>query len=96
MAKAFMYVLKCADDTLYTGYTTDLKKRIATHNSGKGAKYTRPKSRRPATLLYAEAFDSKEEAMQAEYAFKQQTRTQKLTYITTHKETFKTLFNSFL
>lgn len=66
--KAYMYVLECVDKTLYTGYTTDLKKRLATHNAGKGAKYTR--YRLPVSLLYYEVFDSKEAAMSAEALFK--------------------------
>ena len=48
--KAYMYVLECADGSLYTGYTTDVEKRLKTHNAGKGAKYTR--ARRPVKLLY--------------------------------------------
>lgn len=67
-AKAFMYVLECSDKTLYTGYTTDVNKRLKTHNSGKGAKYT--KARLPVKLLYVEAFNSKQEAMSAEALFK--------------------------
>lgn len=58
--KAYMYVVECADGTLYTGYTTNVEKRIKTHNSGKGAKYTR--SRLPVKLIYQESFDSKEAA----------------------------------
>lgn len=82
MDKAYMYVVKCSDNTLYTGYITDLKRRIDTHNAGKGAKYTR--NRRPVTLIYTETFESKKAAMQAEYAFKQKTRSQKLAYIAEH------------
>ena len=48
--KAYMYVVQCADGTLYTGYTTDIERRIKAHNAGKGAKYTRP--RLPVTLIY--------------------------------------------
>ena len=51
----YVYILRCADDTLYTGYTTDLKAREATHNAGKGAKYTR--SRRPVTLVYKKGLE---------------------------------------
>lgn len=81
--KAYMYVVECADGTLYTGYTTDVEKRIHTHNAGKGAKYTR--HRLPVKLLYQEAFDSKEEAMSAEALFKKRlSRQQKLDYIKTH------------
>ncbi len=78
-AKHYMYVVKCADNSLYTGYTTDIDKRIATHNSGKGAKYTR--NRRPVKLLYQETFPDKSSAMSAESFFKRKTRQQKLDYI---------------
>lgn len=81
--KAYMYVVECADSTLYTGYTTNVEKRIKTHNSGKGAKYTR--SRLPVKLIYQESFDSKEAAMSAETYFKQKTRQQKLEYIEEHQ-----------
>ncbi|GGE29655.1 GIY-YIG nuclease family protein [Streptococcus himalayensis] len=77
--KAYMYVLSCADGSLYTGYTTDLDKRIKTHNSGKGAKYTR--ARLPVTLLYYEEFPDKAAAMSAESRFKRRKRQQKLDYI---------------
>lgn len=75
MSKHCLYVLKCNDGTYYTGYTNDLNKRIKVHNEGKGAKYTR--GRLPAVLVYKEEFESKKEAMQAEYRFKQLTRQQK-------------------
>lgn len=81
---AYMYVLECSDKTLYTGYTTDLEKRLDTHNKGKGAKYTR--YRRPVKLLYYEQFDSKQAAMSAEALFKKRkTRSQKLAYIAEHQ-----------
>lgn len=73
--KAYMYVVECCDGTYYTGYTTDVKKRIAVHNSGKGAKYTR--ARLPVKLIYVEGFDSKEEAMSAEALLKRKKRQQK-------------------
>ena len=82
-AVAYMYVVRCADDTLYTGYTTDLERRIKTHNAGKGAKYTRV--RRPVKLIYSESFASKNQAMSAEATFTRKTRKQKLVYIATHK-----------
>ena len=69
------YILKCADNTLYTGWTTDLQKRLNAHNQGKGAKYTR--SRRPVTLVYHEIFETKEEAMRREAAIKKLSRSQK-------------------
>jgi len=75
----YVYVVKCADGTLYTGYTMNLDERVATHNRGKGAKYT--KSRLPVMLVYFEEYQFKSEAMQREYAVKQLTRKQKLKLI---------------
>ena len=77
----YTYIVACADQTLYTGWTNNLEKRIAAHNSGKGAKYTA--SRRPVKLVYYETFDTKAEAMQREYAIKQLSREQKLKLIQT-------------
>ena len=71
----YTYILKCSDETLYTGWTNDLEKRINVHNAGKGAKYT--KNRRPVELAYYEEFATKEEAMSREYAIKQLTRRKK-------------------
>ena len=68
----YTYILKCKDDSLYTGWTNDLKKRITSHNAGKGAKYT--KARRPVELVYYEEFQTREEAMKREYAIKQLSR----------------------
>lgn len=85
--KAYMYVLECADGSLYTGYTTDLEKRLKMHNSGKGAKYTR--SRLPVVLIFHEEFPTKQEAMSAEALFKRKTRQAKLTYITQRKKCSK-------
>lgn len=73
---AYTYMVQCIDGSLYTGWTNNLIKRIKKHNSGKGAKYTR--TRRPVKLVYFEAFFSKKEAMQREYAIKQLTRRDKL------------------
>lgn len=73
------YVLECADTSLYAGYTNNLEKRVATHNAGKGAKYTR--ARGPVECVYFEEFETKQEAMRAEYAFKQLQRAEKLKYI---------------
>lgn len=75
----YMYVVKCIDNTLYTGYTTDLVRRIKAHNNKKGAKYTRV--RVPVSLVYYEEFTSKSEATKAESAFKKFTRLQKEQYI---------------
>ncbi|QUG39888.1 GIY-YIG nuclease family protein [Psychrobacillus sp. INOP01] len=73
------YVLECKDGSYYAGYTNDLVKRIKVHNEGKGAKYTRAK--RPVSCIYSELYETKQEAMQAEYAFKQLTRKQKINYM---------------
>ena len=67
----YTYILRCQDDTLYTGWTTDLEKRVETHNLGKGAKYTR--TRLPVELVYYEAFASKEEAMSTLSSFREKT-----------------------
>ena len=75
MPRYVMYVLSCADGTLYTGYTVDVEKRVAAHNAGKGAKYTR--SRTPVELIACARFETKHEAMSAEYRFKCLTRPQK-------------------
>ena len=72
----YTYIVKCCDNTLYTGWTTDLDRRIEAHNSGKGAKYTR--SRRPVELIYAERFDTTQEAMRREWEIKQLSREEKL------------------
>ena len=72
----YTYILLCSDHTLYTGYTDHLERRVQTHNSGKGAKYT--KARLPVELVYWEQFATKKEAMQREYAIKQLTRAQKM------------------
>lgn len=72
----YAYMLRCADETLYSGYTTDLKRRVAAHNSGTGAKYTR--SRRPVELVWAEKYSTKHEAMQREAALKKLKRADKL------------------
>ena len=71
----FVYFVECQDKSFYCGYTNDLKKRVETHNKGKGAKYTM--KRRPVKLIYFEEFDTKSEAMKREYALKQLSRTQK-------------------
>lgn len=71
----YTYLLECADQTFYCGWTNDLDKRVKTHNSGQGAKYT--KSRRPVTLVYYEEFETKEEAMRREWEIKRLTRKEK-------------------
>ena len=71
----YTYIVKCSDGTYYTGWTNNLEKRIQSHKSGTGAKYTRP--RLPVTLVYYETFSTKQEAMRREYAIKQLSRQQK-------------------
>jgi putative endonuclease len=71
----YTYIVQCSDGTFYTGWTNDLQKRLAAHNEGRGAKYT--KSRRPVKLVYYETFETKQEAMSREYHLKQLTRAQK-------------------
>ena len=75
----YTYILQCSDNTLYTGWTNNLEKRLVAHNSGKGAKYT--KSRLPVHLIYYEEFLTKEEAMQREYRIKRLSRQEKLELI---------------
>lgn len=64
----WVYVVECADGTLYTGYTTDVERRVAEHNDGEGAKYTR--GRGPVDLVHVEAYDSQSEALQREHVVK--------------------------
>lgn len=75
-----VYVLECADGTYYTGYTTDLDRRIAEHNAGKGAKYTR--GRTPVQLIHTESFGSRSAAMAREYEIKQLSRAEKERLVT--------------
>lgn len=82
----YFYVLYCRDQTLYAGYTNNLSHRLQTHNAGKGAKYTRPQSRRPLSLIYAEAWSTQRQAMQQEYRFKKLNRRQKETYLIQGRE----------
>lgn len=75
----YTYIVRCKDDSLYTGWTNNLEKRIQNHNDGKGAKYTR--ARRPVELVYYEKFQTKQEAMRREWEIKQLTRKDKLKLI---------------
>lgn len=79
MAEHIVYILKCKDHTLYTGYTTDLEHRLMMHQDGKGAKYTR--GRGPFQVMLVETYATKNEAMKREYAIKQLTRTEKIQLI---------------
>ena len=73
---AFVYMLRCKDGSLYTGWTNDLEHRLAMHNSGRGAKYTR--GRGPLELVYSEELPDKETALRRECAIKKLRREQKL------------------
>ena len=81
----YTYIVRCKDDTLYCGWTNNLENRLASHNAGTGAKYTR--SRHPVTLVYCETFDTKEAAMSREYAIKQLSRQEKLKLIADFEKT---------
>jgi len=74
-----VYLIRCRDDSLYCGVTNNLEKRIATHNSGKGAKYT--SSRLPVVLVVASGFMSRSAALKLEYQVKQQRRDSKIAYL---------------
>ncbi len=82
--KHYTYIVECSDGTLYTGYTTDVERRIEEHNQGKGAKYTR--GRTPVTLLHFEEYGSKSKAMKREYEIKDLKREEKEKII---KESFE-------
>ena len=76
----FVYILKCSDDTLYTGITTDVKRRVKEHNnSDKGAKYT--KLRRPVEVVYSEESEDRSSASKREYAIKKLKRKEKMELI---------------
>ena len=75
----YVYILRCNDDSLYTGWTNNLEKRIKAHSEGKRAKYT--KARLPVELVYFEEYENKIEAMRREYAIKQLKRREKLMLI---------------
>lgn len=71
----YVYILRCSDDTLYCGWTTDLQARLAAHNGGRGAKYTR--SRRPVELVYFEEYADRRDAMSREWHLKRMRRAEK-------------------
>ncbi len=77
--KWYVYILRCRDGTLYTGLTDDLTKRLAAHNSGKGAKYTR--GRGPVAMVYSEELPTATAARRREYEIKQLPRAKKLSLI---------------
>ena len=75
MTYGYVYILRCKDDSLYTGWCVDLKKRLALHNTGKGAKYTR--SKRPCKLVYYEEISNKSEALKREIVIKKLSKAKK-------------------
>ena len=75
----YTYILRCSDNTLYTGWTNNLAKRIKIHNAGKGARYTR--GRLPVELLYYEVFSTKQAAQKREAQIKKLSRQEKLLLI---------------
>ncbi len=79
---AYVYMVKCADGSLYTGWTNNIENRLRAHNKGTGAKYT--KTRRPVHLVYAQRLSDKKEAMRQEYRIKQLSREKKLELIATY------------
>ena len=76
MSRFYVYILKCRDNSFYTGYTADLGRRIKEHNTGKGAKYTR--ARKPVQLLYWEDHISIQDAMRREREIKRLSREKKI------------------
>ena len=79
MGSHFVYIVRCSDNSLYTGYTNNIEARINKHNAGKGAKYT--KIIRPVVLVYQEMYETKSEALRREYEIKTFTRQRKLKLI---------------
>lgn len=79
MAAWRVYILQCADHSLYTGIATDLESRLRKHNTGKGAKYTR--GRLPVALVYQEIASTRAQALQREHAIKRLSRAAKLRLI---------------
>jgi putative endonuclease len=74
-----VYIVRCSDGTFYTGYTTDVNKRVLTHNDGRGAKYTRV--RLPVKLVYFEHRKTKSDALKREFAIKKLSRQEKINLI---------------
>jgi len=79
---AYVYMLRCRDGSLYTGWTYDLTARLAAHNAGRGSRYTA--GRRPVTLVYREQWPDKPSALRREIALKKLSRRQKLALVARH------------
>lgn len=80
--KYYVYMLLCRDQTFYTGTSNNVEKRVATHNAGKGSKYT--KIRRPVKLMYSEELENKSQALKREIAIKKLSRQQKVSLLKSH------------
>lgn len=80
----FVYMLRCCDGSLYTGWTNDLQRRLTAHQSGKGGKYTR--SRLPVELVYSEEWETKQQAMSREWHIKRLSHEEKLRLCGLEKE----------
>jgi putative endonuclease len=80
----FVYIVECADRTLYTGWTTNVERRLQTHNAGRGARYTR--ERGPVQLVYVEEVPSRSAALKRELVIKQMRRPDKLKLVKTYGE----------
>ncbi len=89
MAECWTYILRCADGTLYTGWTNDLERRVRAHNAGTASKYTRP--RRPVELAYCEEHADKHTAMRREWEIKRLSREEKLLLFLERKSNQKEL-----
>jgi putative endonuclease len=79
MPRWFVYVLRCRDGSLYTGISTDVDKRVAAHNAGRGARYTRP--RRPVVVVHLERKRSRSTALKREAAIKSLSRAEKMSML---------------
>lgn len=84
MTYGYVYILRCKDNSLYTGRCMNLDQRLKLHNQGKGAKYTR--SRRPCKLVYYEEIDNKSEALKREIAIKKLTKAKKEDLVRSFKD----------
>lgn len=85
MARWWVYMVWCADDSLYTGATNDVAKRLSAHNAGKGAKYTR--ARLPVRLAWSKRVQNKSSALSLEASVKRLSRAQKLSWVRTKSKT---------
>ena len=80
---AYVYILRCSDDSLYTGWTTNLERRLSEHNTGRGGRYTR--IHRPVEMVFTEEHPTRSAAMQREAAIKRWNRSRKLALIKSHQ-----------